>query len=577
MRTALVFLSLIPAMAQFSGLAVTDDGSQLYFSSSLQLAGTTDENTYSKIFRYDGTGIHFVAQMARVATAGGGIVPTMLPTSNPYNLTSAYVSGNGSVPGYVGTADCPAGPCNYQGLQQTTLQFAGLFTPYVLPYGCQISKNARYALCITGGREPIYQQYSVFDLFGNQKPIYSPSCGQLNTAQITSLGEVFCGNALFSVSGSAMPLSFPAEVDFQMPISDDASTVAYVTVAVSNGVGSPGLYIENVSSGAQSVVYTDQQSRALNPLGLSNNGRVVLFELYSARTITQAAVVHADGTGFLQLTNDPTGVSTAILSGDGSTAFVVTNSGHLLKIDTTTGASMLIANGAEIQQIQGGAAAGSRNTIQGLGLADATVAAQTFPAGTSLGGTQDTLNGTPVPLLSVSATSVSFQIPWETALGNATIAVVRPSSPFMQSIPPLQIQRVQAVLAIEEIFSQDFSAINSALNPAPPGGFVNLYFTGLGPVATPETDGVPAQASPLPGVVTPLTVAVQTSSTTTMALNVAYAGLAPGFVGVYQVTVQVPSVVPHNPFFQVGSPNQFPLIVNSTAISGPAVWVTSNQ
>jgi uncharacterized protein (TIGR03437 family) len=493
-------------------------------------------------------------------------------------LTAAYVSGNGGVTGYVGTADCPDGPCYYWALQQTTLQFVGSFTPYVLPYGCQISKNARYALCITGGREPIYQQYSVFDLFGNQKPIYAPACGGPTFAQITSLGEVFCGTALFSVSGSATSLPFPAQVIGQIPISDDASTVAYVPDVASNGVASPGysLYIENVSTGEQSVVYTDTQSRMPYPLGLSNNGGIVLFELYSAAAIVQAAVVDADGTGFVQLTNDPTGVSTAILSGDGSTAFVVTNSGHLLRIDTTSGAPTLIANGAEIQQIQGGAVAGSLNTIQGLGLADATVVAQTFPAGTSLGGTQVTLNGTPVPLLSVTPASVSFQIPWETALGNATIAVVRPSSPFMQTLAPLQIQRVQPVLAISEMFSQDFTTLNNPSNPAPPGGFVNLYFTGLGPVATPETDGVPAQASPLPEVVTPLTVAVQMTSTTTMALNVAYAGLAPGFVGVYQVTVQVPSVVVHNPFFQVGTPSLLLLVVNSTAIPVP-VWATSNQ
>jgi hypothetical protein len=295
MRASLVFLSLIPAMAQFSGLAVTDDGSQLYFSSPLQLAGTTDENTYSKIFRYDASGIHFVAQMARVATAGG----IMLPDSNAYNLTAAYVSGNGSVPGYVGTADCPDGPCYYLGLQQTTLQFVGSFTPYVLPYGCQISKNARYALCITGGREPIYQQYSVFDLFGNQKPISSPGCGY-SFSQITPLGEVFCGTTLFSVSGSATALSFPATVFPQIPISDEASTVAYVPVIVSNDVGKNGysLYIENISTGAQSVVYTDKQSRALLPLGLSNDGGVVLFEIYSTGAIVQVAVVHADGTGF---------------------------------------------------------------------------------------------------------------------------------------------------------------------------------------------------------------------------------------------------------------------------------------
>src|ERR1700730_10139791 len=144
MRIAIFLSFAIPARAQFSGLATTDDGSQLYFSSSLQLSGTANENPYSKIFRYDATGIHFVAQTARIATAGG----LNLPTSNPYNLTAAYVSGNGRVTGYVGTADCQA-PCYYQDLRQTTLQFPESFTPTVLAYGCQMSKNARYALCIT--------------------------------------------------------------------------------------------------------------------------------------------------------------------------------------------------------------------------------------------------------------------------------------------------------------------------------------------------------------------------------------------------------------------------------------------
>jgi len=136
------------------------------------------------------------------------------------------------------------------------------------------------------------------------------------------------------------------------------------------------------------------------------------------------------------------------------------------------------------------------------------------------------------------------------------------------------------VLASTQVFSQDFSAVNSGSNPAAPGGFVNLYFTGLGPVVTPEMDGVPAQASPLPSVVIPVTAAVQatstTSSTTTAPLNVAYAGLAPGMVGVYQVTVQMPSVVAHNPSLQVGTPAMVPLIVESMAIP-VLVWVTSNQ
>jgi uncharacterized protein (TIGR03437 family) len=573
MRASLIFLSLIPAMAQFSGLATTDDGSQLYFSTPLQLAGTTDENTYSKIFRYDGTGIHLVAQVARVATAGG----IDLPDSNAYNLTSAYVSGNGTVTGYVGTAD---GGTYYviQNKQQTTLQYPGSFTPYVLPYSCQISKNARYALCVTGGLHSDVD-YSVFDLFGTQTPIYSPGCGLLTSPQIISGGQVLCETSLYSVSGSRATLPFPVPFAGPTPISDDGSTVAYVP----QGSNGSSLYFGNVATGAQTLVYHDPQSRYIFPVALSHKGGVVLFYLGSGGGISQLAVVHADGTGFLQLTNDP--ANTGILSGDGSTAFVFTNSG-LLKIDTMSGASTLIANGALIQSVQsgavagqGGAVAGSLSWIQGSGLADAAVAAQTFPLGTSLGGTQVTLNGTPVPLLSVSPGFVWFQIPWETGVGNATIAVVRPSSPsspFMQTVPPLQILRVQPALASTLVLSQDFSAVNSPSNPAAPSGFVNLYLTGLGPVVTPQTDGVPAQASPLPSVVIPVTAAVQVISTTTAALNVAYAGLAPGMVGVYQVTVQMPSTVAHNPSHQVGTPAMVPVIVDSMAIP-VNVWVTSNR
>jgi hypothetical protein len=47
-------------------------------------------------------------------------------------------------------------------------------------------------------------------------------------------------------------------------------------------------------------------------------------------------------------------------------------------------------------------------------------------------------------------------------------------------------------------------------------------------------------------------------------------------VGVNQVTVQMPSVVIHNPFSQVGTPVELPLIVDSLATL-LYVWVTSNR
>jgi hypothetical protein len=171
MRALLLLLTTLPLCGQFSGLATTDDGSVLYFSSTLQLSGTTNENAAGKIFRYDSTGVHFVAQVMKVPAAGG----IMLASTNPYNLTSAYVSGSGSVTGYIGTADCTGG-CYYQGLLQTTLQYPGSLVPTSLPFGCAISANARYANCITAGRET-HEQYGVFDLFaGTQALPYAPTC-----------------------------------------------------------------------------------------------------------------------------------------------------------------------------------------------------------------------------------------------------------------------------------------------------------------------------------------------------------------------------------------------------------------
>ena len=136
LRAIFFSLTIVPAFAQFRGLSTTNDGSQLYFSSALQLNGSIGENSYAKIFRYDSSGLHFVAQADRVAVPNG--YPRL---SNPYNLSDSYISGNGSVTGYVGYADCAgfqlcvSGP----GISQTTLQYPGALFPTIIrsAWGCR--------------------------------------------------------------------------------------------------------------------------------------------------------------------------------------------------------------------------------------------------------------------------------------------------------------------------------------------------------------------------------------------------------------------------------------------------------
>src|ERR1035438_7961102 len=89
MRTiVLLIFAGLPILAQFSGLATTTDGSQLYFSSTLRLRGSTESDA-PKIFRH-GASFSLVREVLRDDS-----VPDQL--SNYYMLIEPQVSGDGKV------------------------------------------------------------------------------------------------------------------------------------------------------------------------------------------------------------------------------------------------------------------------------------------------------------------------------------------------------------------------------------------------------------------------------------------------------------------------------------------------
>ena len=81
------------------------------------------------------------------------------------------------------------------------------------------------------------------------------------------------------------------------------------------------------------------------------------------------------------------------------------------------------------------------------------------------------------------------------------------------------------------------SRLITAANPARSGDTLQIFTTGLG--ATNPPVGTGEAAPPSSTVVLPVTVRVGG-----VAAPVVYQGLAPGFVGLYQVDVQIPSNVP---------------------------------
>jgi len=72
-----------------------------------------------------------------------------------------------------------------------------------------------------------------------------------------------------------------------------------------------------------------------------------------------------------------------------------------------------------------------------------------------------------------------------------------------------------------------------------PGEFVTIFCTGLGAVNDPPGTGKPASSNPLSK--TTITPEVTIGG---VAAIVAFSGLAPGFVGEYQVDVQIPQGAP---------------------------------
>jgi len=180
---------------------------------------------------------------------------------------------------------------------------------------------------------------------------------------------------------------------------------------------------------------------------------------------------------------------------------------------------------------------GALASIFGTSFASAETLAQ-LPLPLKLAGVSLTVNGQSAPIMAVTPNQINFQVPWETAVGNADVVV---SVNGKQS----NTATVQVMAAGPGIFSgaagraiirNADGSLNAATNPAEEGTYVTAYVTGSGPLSSPAQDGMPAPSSPL---IRSTSQVVATIGSATAQIQ--FAGLAPGFVGLVQVNILVPS------------------------------------
>jgi uncharacterized protein (TIGR03437 family) len=160
------------------------------------------------------------------------------------------------------------------------------------------------------------------------------------------------------------------------------------------------------------------------------------------------------------------------------------------------------------------------------------------------------------PLLFISPGQANLQLPMDAPVGSRRIAVRREdtgellagSSIAIADAGPGFFSGSQDGAGQVAALNED-NTRNGPSNPARRGSVVQLFGTGQGPVAPSVASGLAAPSSPLSKTVASPTADGNTCLTSQPSLCVAvgstfgevsFSGLAPGFVGLWQINVRIP-------------------------------------
>ena len=242
---------------------------------------------------------------------------------------------------------------------------------------------------------------------------------------------------------------------------------------------------------------------------------------------------------------------------------------NVFRIEGST-APRLSANGVtNAASFARGMVAGSLATAFAAGIRDAAgvVLADRVPLPATLAGVSVSVGGMAAPLYSVSNVAgqeqVNFQVPFEMA-GRPSAPVIvtrdgRPSASVDVPLTPVQpgVYTSDGVQAIA-VHATDYSLADAA-HPLLPGEYAFVYVSGLGASTNAPATGAGAPSSP--AAIASADVRVMIGGVN---CDVQFAGLAPGFVGVYQVNFRVAAGLPAGPR---------DLVLRANGVDSPAVKV----
>lgn len=324
----------------------------------------------------------------------------------------------------------------------------------------------------------------------------------------------------------------------------DASLVPSGTISLPTGYSSSG-FVFTGQGGYLASAISSSSPGILQQLGSLQGGTPVSVTMSEAPLLPVSAPSATSGS-----------TSSYVLTSFSRTVAPLPSAGTIVVL-TTSGFTVMApsypsvpapAISALVSEADGNpsVAPGELVSISGQNLSTVSIGGGQIPLSTSLGDVCVIANNTPVPLLSVSPGQINAQLPFSLT-GSATLTVHTPggiSSNYaftVASAAPSVFRNGTAgpETGLATIMRDDDYQLVTPTNPIHPNDWVTIYLTGMGQTDPPVVEGQPAPLNPL------AVASIQPSVTLGgLTLGVAYAGLAPGEVGVYQINVLVPKGVP---------------------------------
>jgi uncharacterized protein (TIGR03437 family) len=331
------------------------------------------------------------------------------------------------------------------------------------------------------------------------------------------------------------PVLLGSPVSRQGCKEDDAAGVGFLAPAEGfKAVVGQAVTLRAGATGCNGTVLNDAE------VGVLAGGRMI--------TLTRESPGIWAGTWVPVAAEDPstlTAFAAQTTLGSRAAAFSVTNGRVAAAAPGWPPVATAVLNTAS-SDIGGAVAPMSWVSIYGESLAENTVVADTYPFPPALDGVEVRAGDLALPLYFVSPRQINALLP--RALGANTIQTLLVRRRGAASVPvPVSIaDAAPGIFTVNQAGTGQAAALIAGTTtvpargtPARRGEYVQLFCTGLGPVANPPADGAAAPPAPLSPTLLPLKLFLAGRE-----LPVSFSGLAPGNAGLYQVDFRVPDDAP---------------------------------